>query len=651
MNRLLHAVCALLSMSLVACGGGGGGGGGSTPPPSSVSLDSSSVLLVSTPAQPLPSANVAVTFNRAGVVVGMPAGTDKPAWLDITTAGGTTSPVTVTLAADTYATPQLAQGQYSTVVRFVGGNVDGSDLATKDLPLTLVVAHRVVPAQSQLVVTQGQDPAAASTTLALTANGVNWTARSDSAWLGIDQANGSGSATLTARLLDPALATGAHTAKITVTDVDHHIDAVATVQLQVDPRVLLVRTPGVALTSIASRQVLSATVPVTDTAGLPSAWAAASDQGWLTVDTPAGTAGSSIAFHADPTGLADGLHYATLSVTPTTAGVAGSGHVRVGLYIDRSLTAPASAIAPRRDSATAPAGYGALVADPIRPYVYLSVGDAEIDVFNVYSGALVRGITLPGAGFASLAMAPDGAVLLAADQAGGRLFPVDPDSLTVGPAVPGAIVAHDFNFRMTAGEIGGRLVVATSQFQLFDATTGVLLRDFSGSVTLDPFFMGLPILSHDGRSLAMQETGLEPHSLVRFAIANDGSYDVLPLASATEPGFGFGYGGVYLADDSLLVTQSDGGDAYYDGLGAPGVIGGPTSPIDRALATRRDGGFYDRAYDSTGTLVIESFDRTARPLAPVLTLSGGGAVGAIQVSGDQQRLALLSYSLGFTTLP
>ena len=648
MIRLSHAVCGLLLSSLVACGGGGGG---SAPAPASVSLDTSSVVLVSTPAQPLPAANVAVTFNRAGVVAGMPVGTDKPAWLDITTAGGTTSPVTVVVAANAFATPQLAQGQYSTVVRFVTGNVDGSDLATKDLPVTLVIAHRVAPAQSQLVIVQGQDPSAASTTLALTANGVNWTARSDSAWLGLDQASGSGSANLTAHLLDSTLAPGAHTALVTVTDVDHHIDVVATVRLQVDPRALVVRNPGVALTSIANRQVLSAALPVTDTAGLPSTWTATADQSWLTVDTPAGPAGSSLALHADPTGLADGMHYATLTVTPTTAGVAGSGRVRVGLYIDRSLTAPASAFAPRRDPVTASAGYGVLVADPVRPYVYLSAGDDEIDVYNVYSGALVRGITLPGAGFASMAMAPDGAVLLAADQAGGRLFPIDPDSLTIGSAVPGAIVTPDFNFRMTAGEVGGRLVVATSQFRLFDATTGVLLSDFSGTVTLDPFFMGLPIMSHDGRSLAMQETGLEPHTLIRFAIANDGSYNGLLLKSATEPGFGFGYGGVFLADDSLLVTQSNDGDAVYSGLGVRSVIGGTTSPIDRGLATRRDGGFYDRAYDGNGNTVIEAFDRSAQPLAAVLTLSPGGAVGELQVSGDQQRLVMVGSSLGFTALP
>jgi hypothetical protein len=496
---------------------------------------------------------------------------------------------------------------------------------------------------------QGQDPAAAATTLALTANGVNWTAHSDSAWLGIDQASGSGSATLTARVLDSTLAPGAHTATVTVTDVDHHVDTSVSVNLQVDPRMLVVRTPGVALTSLANAQVLSASVPVADTAGLPGSWQATSDQGWLVLDTSTGTTGSSLAFHADPTGLADGMHYASLAVTPATTGVGGSARVRVGLYVDRTLAAQSTVFTSRR-SQRASAGYGVMVADPVRPFVYQSLGDDEIDVYNVYTGALVQAISVPGAGFASMAMAPDGSVLLAADQSGGRLFPIDPDTLTIGSALTG-IVASDFNFHMTAGFVGSRLVVVTNHLQMFDASSGALLKDFGTAAGMEVDVTGLPILSHDGRSLALQWTGFEPHDLTRYAVAADGSFDVLFLKNALEPGFGFGDGAVFLADDSLLVTQSDGGDAYYSGLGVPGMIGGTASPATFGLAARRDGGFYDRAFDQSGNTVIQSFDRSVLPLGIASTLAPGTILVGIQVSGDQRRLVLEGNGLTFIQLP
>lgn len=653
MKRLLHAACVLLSISLVACGGGGGGNGGGGQPvtPSSVTLDTPSILFVASAAQPSPSATVTMSFTRPAWVVGTPTDVDVPTWLDIGTTGQTTlSPVTFILGVKNTGSP-LAQGQYSTVLRFATANKDGSDFASKDLPVTLVVAHLLAAAQSQLVVVQGQDPAVARTSLALTANGVNWTARSDSAWLGIDQSTGSGSATLTANVLDSSLAPGSHVAKVTVTDVDHHVDVSVDIALQVDPRQQVVRTPGVALTSIANQQVLSATVAVADTAGLASTWSAASDQSWLTVDTPSGSVATALAFHADPTGLADGMHYATVNVASTTAGVAGTSHVSVGLWIDHGVTAPASLYATRREPHSTEAGYGVLIGDPIRPYVYESLGDDEIDVFNVYTGAMVGHVSLAGAGLASMTMAPDGSVLLAADQFGGRLFPIDPSTLTVGAPL-GGIVPVDFNFRMTAGFVGTRLVLATDRQQLFDASTGALLRDFGSTVASSFDFMGWPALSHDGRTLLIQEAGLEPHTLTSYSISADGAFQVAQLQQVTEPGFGFGYGVAFGADDSILVSVSNGGDAYYFGnLFQPATIGGTEGPQISGLAVRRDGGFFVAANDGNGNGIVESFDRAALPLGTVYSGASGGFVGGLQLSGDQRRLVVDGGDLYFVQLP
>ncbi len=649
MNRLLRAVCALLLFSLVACGGGGGGGGGGGQS-AQLTLDKSSIMLVANSAQPSPSANVVMSFNTGEWAVGVPAGSVLPSWLYVKATGqASASPVTFGVGL-TDSGLQLGQGQYSTVVRFVTTDSNGNGLASKDLPVTLVVAHQLTAGQSQLVVAQGQDPSTVHTPLTLTASGVNWTARSDSAWLSIDQSSGSGSATLAAQVLDSTLALGSHVARVTVTDVDHHIDTSVDITLQVDPRMQVVRTPGVAFTAIANQQVLSATVAVADTAGLASTWSAASDQSWLTVDTPSGSSATALAFHSDPTGLADGMHYATVSVTSTTAGAPGTNHVRVGLWVDRSVTAPASTYATGRSPNSTSAGYGVLVADPIRPYLYSSEGDDQIDVYNVYTGSVVGHVILPGAGFASMTMAPDGSVLLAADQSGGRLFPIDPSTLAVGTPFSG-IVPVDFNFRMTAGFVGTRLVLATNRQQIFDAATGALLRDFANVGGFYMESLSWPALSHDGRTLVMQQAGLEPHALASYSISADGAFQVALLQQqAEETGFGFGDGAAFGADDAILVSLSDGGDSCYFGdLSRPASISGTSGPENSGLAIRRDGGFFVAERDAGGNALVESFDHAALPLGTVF--STNFSIDGLQLSGDQRRLVVENVEIMFVQLP
>lgn len=220
---------------------------------------------------------------------------------------------------------------------------------------------------------------------------------------------------------------------------------------------------GIALTSVPSYSRLSQTVTImTGNGPAPMAWNALSDQGWLTV-TPG--ANSSLQIVANPVGLApDTLHYANVTVSSGSDEVNGDpARIRVALWVgsqDASV------------SASLPISSTLAVADPLRPYVYVN-NVSTIDIYNIYTQALVHSITLGGAvlnGTEQLSVSSDGSSLfLSASSAITRVDLDAPYTEHNGPTTWAEGIAY--------ARPQGHSLIVDSTNRLFESDTGELIPD------------------------------------------------------------------------------------------------------------------------------------------------------------------------------
>lgn len=641
MRVIQWAACALLGLALAACGGGGGGGDKS--PATSISTNAASVDLVVRNLDEPPAASVSVTFKGAGLVVGTRPGETLPSWLQVEAPPTPTSPVAVTLKATNVRFEP--QGVQTVVLRFVTANADLSQQVYTDVAVNLVMPHQVEPAAVAYRATQGQANAVSTQDIALQAQDINWSVVASQPWLRPERTSGTGSGALVLGVDPTGLAPGVHAAQLTVRDAAHDVDRVVDVQFIVDARELVVRRQGVALTSVGSQQHLSARVATADNAGGVSQWAASSDQAWLRLGAATGTTGQDLTVTADPSGLADGMHYAHVTLSPATAGVGGGATVTVGLYIDRARTSqPFFWMAPR-DLQSPPYGYTQMLADPVRPYVYLNQSDNRIDVYNVHTGEAVGHITKGGAGWGTLTIAPDGSVLVAADIARRVVHTINPDTLALSPAIPYFRVPAAADFRMAAQIVGGRLLVATTAGDLIDVAAQQRVADFSDSVPI--LGSGHIAFSNDGRSLVIQDARYTPHMLYHAHVFRSGGGVGVAVSSAVGQA-GAAHGVVATADDAAFVVGTDQQGWLYAGNSLTDVAA-VEGMRDQAF-TLFDGGFL--AVDSDRETVNRY--SASGVLASVVGTRRGMVYG-LAVSGDQQRLLRWTNGgaseISFTDLP
>jgi hypothetical protein len=193
------------------------------------------------------------------------------------------------------------------------------------------------------------------------------------------------------------------------------------VQARVETNRLFVNSTGVAFSKFPSRSVLTRTLRVSDTrAEGDISWNATDDASWLTVTstgTTAGEDGGALQLTADPTGLAPGQYYAMVNIVAASAGrVPNQEGVRVGLTV-RTADPPVSIDIPHRVLDMA--------ANPVDPEFYATNDQQTLEVFDVYSGALLR--SYPGLG-ATYAFAVSGDGRTVYGIAGEDLFSFDPQT-------------------------------------------------------------------------------------------------------------------------------------------------------------------------------------------------------------------------------
>lgn len=544
MTRWLYSASVLMILSalLSACGGGGGdGGGGPNPTPStSISLDKTTVTLTTDGF----SQTVVATFRGDGLVVGTLPGTTVPSWLAVSAPPAGTSPVSVTVSA--FGT--MPPGRYATTLRFATGKADGSNVVFQDVSVTFTVDHLLSPAAVRPDATAGAPGPGFSAALTLVTAGATWQASSNQPWLTVTPTSGTGSATLNAAVSN-SLAPGQYTGTITVRDTLTNRTRTTIVDLAVNPRRLAVRPRGVALTSTVAHSALTRTVQVIDTANLGGRWTASDDAPWLQL-TPAPD-GRSLTLTADDAALADGIHYATVTVAPDQEpGLSNTTEIKVGLYVDHTSPAPPDAIVSPNIL-----GVSGIAADPIRPYAYVaqtifdemtSTFNGAVSVYNFHTGQLVEKLDFPGRMMTGVVVSPDGGLLIASDtsntsnSADRFLIPIELNgsTRTVRPRWGGVRLGIQFSY-FTIAEIGGAPVLLTGERQIVSVANGAVLGEFETDAVGAFLFTGKVAVSPDGGTAFLLGVGGGNHRLARYRLNHlNNTFRVLETHNINETGDG-----------------------------------------------------------------------------------------------------------------
>jgi hypothetical protein len=415
-----------------------------------------------------------VGYSHAGSkVTVVPLDGVMPAWLQMTPpqASGTYSgQITLTF------TPQREEPHTErTTLRFTASDADGTNAVYDDLVVTATRVQRITPARELLTLaagTQGMmtrriDLAAAS----------RWTTSASQQWTRLSQGGGEGNAAINVEFDAGALAPGEHYAFLDFIDVVTQRRKTYSLLIVVDQRRLDTEERGLAFSATAGASRLTRELHITDSSDLDGHWQISDDAAWLTATTPAGAGDAVVALNADPTGLADGLYFATVTVSPDNEpGLTHSSVVRVGFHVDRST--PANTAIAMEGAPPA----GVLEADPIRPWLFgfdRSGANSTLRVWNFHTGALRQTLNVPNLSAARARVALDGRLLVVSDV-DNRQFVAFPLSTEVGaPLAPWTAMRFNGRFEdFEFANINGAEAIAWSAGQLLSAQNGAVLANF-----------------------------------------------------------------------------------------------------------------------------------------------------------------------------
>jgi hypothetical protein len=511
--------------------------------------------------------------------------------------------------------------------------------------VTTVIAPKLSAGGKSLVFNQvAAAPTVSDQAVALAGTAASWQAVADKAWIRIRNASGNGPGNLTLGIDPAGLQAGSYQGVVTVTSADAvHQSVTIPVTLNVLAPAFLADQNGVAFCSMPGVARTSQTLRIRDSFGHPTAWTAQSSQTWLTV-TPSGTTPGSLTLQANPANLpADALQTATVTVKGTDPAQLPEV-IQVGFWVGASAPAPV----------TLSESFAALALDPIRPYAYVHYLGESLKVYNIYTGTLVKTLTLPGATLGAMALDSDGSRLFVLDTTTRNVVPVSLPGFTPGAGWPldkflwtGCLAFTRLN--------GLKLLVADSG-PVLDATQGSLC----GTLPLPPYGRGGRLaLSGDGSKLVVQQTGTSPSSISLFTLAYSPDQGGLPVFTAGHSGWSGSNGqDVAMSADGSRVYTACGGTydfGVWDGSTLAAFPLLPGAPYPNNVAVAPDGRIIAGADSAYGVMDVwvytpaGALQTTLRVAAPYHNLQAA----SLRVSGDGQRLAALTAepTLRFVTLP
>lgn len=412
-------------------------------------------------------------------------------WIQVP-AGSFTGNASITATLDVSG---LAPGNYAGQIG-VRDSADASNQSTRSV--TLIVTNPAFTSTQQSLLFGGENGDQALVSLPVnfslaTGAGVHpyvatVTTDSDGGWLQVSNPMGTvGAAGATVNLsVAPGSLRGAtRTAQLTLSaDV---LGRPYSIQVPVtwnrEANRLVTSGAGVAFSHRPGRSVLTRTLRVFSPAIYAgTAWTAQSDQPWLTV-TPAGTTNGDLVLTADPAGLAnETTHFATVTVSSPDAVVENTQTVRVGFWV--SALTPVTVVEARASEFVA--------ASPVEPLFAVSGGgSADVHLYDIYSGALMRTFSNVAAQPGALEFSGDGRRLYVNARGEGEVRALD--------SVTGALLrtfdARYFEAPFPEGRAldvlrpGGEELIITPGGRLYDTATGAYHADTVFSSALGSFII------------------------------------------------------------------------------------------------------------------------------------------------------------------
>nr|WP_307729116.1 quinoprotein amine dehydrogenase [Massilia sp. IC2-476] len=464
------------------------------------------------------------------------------AWLSVTPATGTT-PGAASFAVDP-ARGKLASGNHNATVTFTSPAANNLQV-----PVYLNLTKPTLSASVNTITlggSTGREFTAAPFRLSLNTreNAWPWTLAGTPAWAGFSAVSGTVNETGTSITVTPnaAAAPIGSTSVVLAPQATVNGDVVSTpltLTINRDQQKILPSVNGVAFVSTPAWSRLRTSVTVSDNFGAASSWSASSNAAWLSVTR----SGNTLTLEADPALVANGAtSIATVTLSPATSGVTAPETIRVGFY--KGATPP--------ELTKLSVDYHTLVADPIRPLVYVHKGGTTLDIYNVYTAQKTGSVAL-GAALGDMSVSQDGARLYAYDTANRKVVVLDLDRLTTLPDLPLSDAASSYERLLSVRPNGVELLLTVSG--IYRVADG---KRISTSGWVGP---GLAV-SRDGKRVYSQDSGYSPSSAsastLDYSAMGGGTALVSAGVAAARPG-----------ENGRDVAVSPDGARVYFANGAP----------------------------------------------------------------------------------
>lgn len=350
---------------------------------------------------------------------------------------------------------------------------------------------------------------AQSETISITAENetVDWALSADEPWVSVSASSGQTDADVVVSVDPSGLDAGTYTAVITLTEPLASQSKSINVTFEVAPKRIIPSSKGLLLNSFPASADLMANILIDDNAGGGADWTAVSDAPWLTV-TASGVTGDTLVAAADPDSVADdSFSEGTITVSSSDAAITEDTTIKIGFY--KGSADPVAILEEIPQSF-------ALAADPVRPYVYLSLnedsfGTDKIETYNIYTGAKVGVSIEPSINPGKMSVSDDGAFLYVTDDVnGGDSTIIERIDLETGaslnqwslvPVSSGGINRQD---EIHFARVEGIPAIYSAVGAVLHGETGELLGQYPGS--------GNFTVSQNGRTVCFDTTSISPDS-------------------------------------------------------------------------------------------------------------------------------------------
>ncbi|MDA0180301.1 PQQ-dependent sugar dehydrogenase [Solirubrobacter phytolaccae] len=307
------------------------------PTPPALAVAPSALSFSGTQGAASPAAKTLAVSNTGGGTLAWTA-EDDAGWLDIAPGSGT-GDGTVTVTAQTGA---LVAGTYTAQVTVRSEGVSGSP---RTIPVTFVIAPAppvltTAPTSLAFSATQGgASPAAKTFDVAVGA--LAWSASESVSWLSLTSSAG----TVTVTPSITGLTAGTYTTNVTVTApgaTDSPKTVAVTLTVAAPPPVLDVSPAALTFSATVGGSAPAAkTLAVANTGGGALSYTASDDAAWLSVTPASGSAPATLTVTPAISGLGEGTHTATVTVT----GASASRTVAVTLTVAAAPATPSGLVA------------------------------------------------------------------------------------------------------------------------------------------------------------------------------------------------------------------------------------------------------------------------------------------------------------------